>query len=142
MEDLRQQQKRYPPMTWPLASGLKVTKGENGFVLIEMLIATVLLGVVVTVFLASLATGSRAVVVVDTRIELTRLAQSQMEATLSQPYLSAPTSYPSIAAPSGYSVTAAAELLTGAGSDIQRIVVSVYRDGELRRTLEAFKFNQ
>ena len=142
MEDLRQHQKRSPPFVYLPGIGRGVAKSQGGFVLIEMLIATVLLGVVVLVFLSTLATGSKAVDVVDTRIELDRLAQSQMEFTLSQPFLLAPTSYPSIAAPPGYTVTAAAELLPGAGSDIQRVVVSVYRDGEPRRTLEAFKFSQ
>jgi prepilin-type N-terminal cleavage/methylation domain-containing protein len=142
MEDTRQHQKRNPPIALPPAIGLRVARRQGGFTLIEMLIATMLLGVVISVFLATLATGSRAVEVVDTRLELTRLAQSQMETTLSQPFLTAPASYPSIAAPPGYAVTAVAELLAGASPNIQRVVVSVYRDGEQRRTLEAFKFNQ
>ena len=142
MYDLRQNQSGSLPIVRPHAIALRVAKSQGGFSLIEMLIATMLLGMVVLVFLASLATGSRAVEVVDTRIELDRLAQSQMESTLSQPFLLAPASYPSIAVPPGYAVTVVAELLAGAGPDIQRVVVSVYRDGEQRRTLEAFKFNQ
>ena len=142
MEDFRQQQKRSPPNVWPPVIHLGAARSQSGFVLIEMLIATVLLGVVVVVFLSTLATGSIAVEVVNTRIELDRIAQSQMELTLSQPFLIAPASYSTIAVPSGYTVTSVAELISGAGPDIQRVVVSVYRDGEPRRTLEAFKFSQ
>ena len=142
MDDLKQNQNESLPIVRHRIIWLRVAKSQAGFSLIEMLIATALLGGVVLVFLAALATGSRAVDVVDTRIELDRLAQSQMESTLSQPFLLAPASYPGIPVPPGYAVTVVAELLAGAGPDIQRVVVSVYRDGVQRRTLEAFKFNQ
>ena len=123
---------------WPPVIGLRVARSQRGFVLIEMLIATVLLGVVVSIFLATLATGSRAVEVVDSRIEVNRLAQCQMETTLTQPFLAAPASYSSITAPPGYTITAEADTLVGLGPEIQRVVVSIFRDGEQLRTLEAF----
>ena len=120
------------------------TKGndQSGFILLEMLISTILLGTVIVVFLTSLSVGSRAGSVVDTRVELNRLAQTQMESTLSEPFVVAPTSYTSITAPSGYSVTNSAGPIGGAGPDIQKITVFVYLNGELRQTLEAYKFNR
>ena len=127
---------------FPTPARSEATRNQRGFVLVEMVMATVLLGGVVLVFLSTIATGSRAVSAVDSRIELDRIAQSQMEYTLSYPYLSAPVSYPSISVPSGYSVTASAEELQGTGPNIQRVIVDVYKNGELRRTLEAFKINQ
>ena len=142
MGDARRPQNPVHGSTSPSLTGVTRAPGHEGFILVETLMATLLLGTVVLVFLTALATGSRSVEVTNTSIELSRLAQSQMEVTLSGPYLVAPVTYPSIPAPSAYAVTAVAEAIQGTAPDIQRVIVSVYHDGELRRTLEAFKFSQ
>ena len=139
-----------PPGWSPKACSMKpipinndiAVEDQSGFILLEMLMSTLLLGTVIIVFLTSLSVGSRAGSVVDTRVEVNRLAQTQMEFALSETYLLAPASYTAIAAPPGYGVTVATEPLGTGGPDIQKITVSVYLNGELRRTLEAYKFNR
>ena len=135
-----QKQARLPGS--PFLTNPRLTKRQGGFILLETITATMLLSVVVLVFLSSLATASKSVSVMDTRIELTRLAQSQMEFILSEPYVAAPIAYPSIAVPSGYAVSVETESVQGADGNIQRVIVSVYHNGEIRRTLQTFKFNQ
>ena len=53
-----------------------------------------------------------------------------------------PATYTSITPNQGYSVTAEAFLVAGADDDIQRVVVTVYHDGALVLSAEAYKMNR
>lgn len=62
-------------------------KGENGFTLIEVVLALALLGIVAVAFLGGLAAGSRAILVADERATGESLARTQMEYVRQQEYI-------------------------------------------------------
>jgi type II secretory pathway pseudopilin PulG len=61
-------------------------KKENGFVLIEAIIALFLLGIVAIVFLLAIATANKAVIQSDIRTTAESLAYGQMEAIKDESY--------------------------------------------------------
>lgn len=115
--------------------------GEKGFLMVETIIAVGIGGTAVVVFFLAIATGSQGVAQVDRNITISNLAQSQMEFVHDQPYLTAPTTYPTITPPEGYSLTAVAEPVPGADDNIQKVTVTVFKQGDQVVLLEDFKLN-
>ena len=66
------------------------------------------------------------------------IAQNQMEYTKNALYVPSPHTYESIIPPSGYSVTSEAQDYNG-DANLEKIVVTVYRDGEVVQVLEDLK---
>ena len=117
--------------------------GEKGASLVESLIAIAILAIALTAFLAAFSTGSLSIRKADKRVTAETLARSQMEYTKSQVYLVAPSSYDALATlPTGYSITSVATAVGGRDGNIQRITVTVKRDGNILRVLEDFKLNR
>jgi type II secretion system protein I len=115
-------------------------KSENGFSLIEVLIAMAIIGIVAVGLLSALTTSSRAAIQTDEMDTARVLAQSQMEYVKKQPFLSSyeldeaiMSEYP------GYSVSIAAAPADERDVLIQKITVTVLRNGQAAAVLEGCK---
>lgn len=116
---------------------------EEGIGLVEVLVALSIMGSAVVMFLSSLSTGSKAVGSIYEQTTAENVAQSQLEYTKSQDYAVAPASYDNIASlPPGFTVSAEALAIADRDSNIQRITVTVYRDGEPVLIKEDYKVNR
>jgi len=83
------------------ARGMSLARSQKGLSLIEVLIAVAILGVVAVVFLSSLATSSKAIIIADERTNAESLTRSELEYVKSQPFSEASWSY--IVSTTGYS---------------------------------------
>ena len=82
---------------------------EQGFSLIEQIVAVALVAVVVTPFALLLSGLVRGASVSDAEVSMLILARSQMESVKKQPYQDLPASYTTISdMPEGYTVTTTA----------------------------------
>ena len=57
------------------------------------------------------------------------LARNQLELAFAAPYISPPTTYATVGVPNGYGITAVAEQFVSGDTNVQKIVVTVTRDG-------------
>lgn len=122
--------------------------------LAETLVAVALLGTAVVSLLMSLSTGSLAVGATRESIVGESIAQSQVAYTKAYPFVSGTTAYPGadvydatynphpIVLPDGYAVVVTASPTQDVDGNIQRIKVTVYKDGEDRVTVHDFKVNR
>ena len=118
-------------------------RGQRGESLIETLVGVGILGAIGVCLLTSLTTGMNAVGIVDEQSTAQHLAQVQLEDTKSHSYIVAPATYPTtVTPPDSYSVSVEAQPLPGAGDDIQKIVVTVSREGRALLIAEDFKVNR
>jgi prepilin-type N-terminal cleavage/methylation domain-containing protein len=122
----------------------KVVLHEGGLTLVEVLIALAILGVVGGIFASGLTMSSKLVITTQEMVAVDSLARDQMEDTKNQPYVEEATSYPSISIPTdlagqGYSISVLAEPLNTPDDGIQKITVTVTRNGESLFTFVDYK---
>jgi Tfp pilus assembly protein PilV len=122
---------------WPT-----VVDGQVGVGLVETLIAVAILGVTLVALLAAISAGSRGVAITEERVTAENLARSQMEYAKSEPYLTAPASYATVTPPAGYTVSAQATSIPGGDKSIQKITVTIARDGVKLLTVEDYKVDR
>jgi type II secretory pathway pseudopilin PulG len=123
--------------------GRRRRHGEDGVGLVETLIAVGILGLALTVLLAAVSTGSLAVTRTEERVTAENLARSQLEYTKSQGYLTPPASYLTVTpSPGGYDVAVDAASIPGTNSGIEKITVTVSRDGKTLLLVEDYKVNR
>ena len=116
---------------------------QEGIGLVEVLIALAITGGVVVLLCNTLSTGSRAVGIMQERTIAENVARAQLEFTRSQDYIPAPASYDVIESlPGDFTVSADASSVADRDENIQRITVTVYRDGDPILTEEDFKVNR
>jgi Tfp pilus assembly protein PilV len=114
--------------------------GEHGIGLVEALISVAILGLALTALLSAVSTGSMAVSRTDERVTAENLARSQLEYTKSQPYQALPASYVTVTpSPDDYGVIVAAEPVPGGDDSIEKITVTVTRNGEDLLVVEDYK---
>jgi len=128
----------------PALTGLKraVMDGQDGVGLVEVLVAVAILGVTLVAFLTAISTGSLGVATTEERVTAENLARSQLEYTKSQVYLAAPASYATVTPPTGYAVSADGASIPEGNSAIQKITVTVTRNGETLLTVEDYKVDR
>jgi len=119
---------------------------QEGFGLVEVLVAVAILGMTVVALLAALSTGSIGVATKDGQVTAANLARSQLEYTRSQSYAEL---YETVTPPAGYAVSVQTDSVPEAtsvpGADpstIQKITVTVTRNGETLLTVEDFKVDR
>ncbi len=125
--------------------GRRRRHGEEGVGLVETLIAVGILGLALTVLLAAVSTGSLATSRTEERVVAENVARSQLEYIKSQPYLTPPASYLTVTpSPGGYSVAADAVSISSpdTNNDIEKITVTVSRDGRTLLVVEDYKVNR
>ena len=115
---------------------------QRGLGLVETLVAVALLGTSVVAFAAGLSAGSIAVGEQDNAGVAQGLAQSQMEDTKSAAFSPGAGSYPTLAAPAGYSVSVGGSEGPGTDADLQKITVTVFRDGQSVLAVTGYKGNR
>ncbi len=116
---------------------------QEGFGLVEVLVALAIVATAVIMFLTALSTGSGTVGLMYERTTAENLARSQLEYTASQDYIPAPSSYDTVVSvPSTFTVSAEASPVADRDGNIQKITVTVYRDGEPILSMESFKVNR
>jgi len=122
---------------------------QEGFGLVEVLVAVAILGMTLVALLAALSTGAIGVATKDEQVTAANLARSQLEYTRDQPYAAPPGGYLTVTPPAGYTVSVQADSVPEAtsvpGADpstIQKITVTVTRNGETLLTVEDFKVDR
>ena len=115
---------------------------ERGVTLAETLVALAIFGIVAVVFLSGLTISSKAVMVNQERVAADSLAKSQMEYVRAQDYAA---SYSEIAIPAdlaaqGYDVGIGVEDVHV--DELQKITVTVDRNGDTAFTLVAYKVDR
>ena len=115
---------------------------ERGFGLVETLAAVAILGVAVVALVIGLSTGSITVREGNQGLVAQSLAQTQLEYVKDYPYDPAATTYPTVDTPEGYSIGVEAGSIPDADTDIQRITVTISRDGEAILTVKDYKVNR
>jgi len=110
-----------------------------GFGLVDAVIAVAVAGTAVVAFVAALSTGSLAVNELDEQTVAQRLAVSQLEEIKSSSY---ETSYSLVDTPSGYSISVGVSSTPDADVNIQKITVTISRDGEGIFTVANYKVNR
>lgn len=122
----------------------RLVDGSEGVALVEVLVAVAIIGIALVVLLSAVSTGSIGVAETEERVTAENLARSQLEYTKSQAYLAAPASYATVTPPSGYAVSAEAASIEDPETDgyIQKITVTVTREGETLLTVEDYKVDR
>jgi type II secretory pathway pseudopilin PulG len=117
--------------------------GESGMMLVETLIVVGIVGFALVGLLDALSSGALGVKNLTSRTEAASLVVAQMESIKGQPYVTPPTTYaPLVTVPGGYSLTSEGQSVPGADANVQRVVLTVTRDGQTVSTLESLKVNR
>ena len=115
---------------------------QKGISLVETLIAVAILGTAIVAFVVSLSVGSLAVNALDKETIAQGLAQTQMEYIKNCLYDPGATTYPILTPPATYSVTVSVSAVPGADANIQKITVTVSKDGMNLVTVTDYKVNR
>ena len=116
---------------------------EAGVGLVETLIAVGILGLALTALLSAVSTGSLASSRSQERVTAENMARSQLEYVKSQPYAAPPATYATVTpSPGGYAVSAAAEAIPNSDSSIEKVTVTVTRDGKTLFVTEDYKVDR
>lgn len=127
---------------WLAGAKACLVGNERGFGLVETLAAVAILGVAVVALVLGLSTGSITVREGNQELVAQSLAQTQLEYVKDYPYDPAATTYPTVDTPEGYSIGVEAGSIPDADTDIQRITVTISRDGEAILTVKDYKVNR
>ena len=121
---------------------IKMIQQQKGLGIPETLVAVAILGTAVVAFIAALSAGSIAVGAQDEEVVIQSLARSQLEYTKSYAYIPGATSYPTITIPENYVLAVAVNAIPGTDANIQKITVTVSRDGQVLLTVSDYKVNR
>ena len=112
---------------------------QRGLGLVETLVAVAILGTSVVAFATGLSAGSIAVREQDEIAVTQGLAQTQLEYTKSYAYNPGAVTYPAVAAPTGYTIAVGVSAVPGTDANMQKITVTVSREGQAIETVEGYK---
>ena len=132
-------QKMRKTMNQWLASAKAWVQDQRGLGLVESLVAVAIMGVVAVAFVVALSAGSIAVREGDQEVVAQRLARTQLEYIKSCPY---DTTYSTVGEPESYSISVGVDPTPDNDTDIQKITVTISRDGEDILTVEDYKVNR
>jgi type II secretory pathway pseudopilin PulG len=119
-----------------------MAQGQKGLGLVETLVAVALLGTSVVAFVVALSAGSIAVGEQDKETVAQSLAQTQVEYTKNYPYNPGAGTYPTVAAPAGYTISVGVSSIPGTDTNIQKITVTILRDGVNILMVSDYKVNR
>ena len=133
---------------------------QKGITLLETLAALALLAIIGVAFLSAIATSSITMANAEEKVEIDNLARAQMEYTKSGNYTDyiygppdippdytsldelAPADPYAISIPTGYSINVAAVALDSPDAGVQKITVTVSREGKDLLVMEGYKVNR
>ena len=107
--------------------------------MLEVLMAVVVFAVVGTAVLSGVSIAQISGSNLETQSTAENLARNQMESVFTQPYQPVPYTYTSVQLPPGYVAGAQAEEFVTGDGDIQRVIVTVSRDGQDILILETLR---
>lgn len=114
-----------------------------GTSLVEVLIALALMGGVVVMVLSTLSAGAKTIGTLDELTTAENVAQYQLEYTKSDTFQPLPATYDVISdPPANYSVTVEASAVPSRDANLQKIVVTVYHQGEVIVVKEGYKVDR
>jgi Tfp pilus assembly protein PilV len=119
----------------------RIYKSQRGIGLVETLIAVAILGTANVAFVTALSAGAISTGEHGQEVIAQRLAQNQIESIKNQVFNIAGT-YTPITAPSGYAIIIVKDAVPGADTDIQKITVTILRDGAGVFTVSDYKVNR
>jgi len=119
----------------------QIKDSQQGLGLVETLVAVAILGTALVTFISALSTGAMSVGVNEQETIAQRLAQSQIEYTQNLAFSPAG-AYPVIAVPAGYSLTVTTDSVPDGDVNIQKIIVTVLRDGASIFEVSGYKVNR
>ena len=122
-----------------LASAKSWVQDQRGLGLVESLVAVAIIGVAVVAFVMALSAGSIAVREGDQEVVAQRLARTQLEYIKSCPY---DTAYSTVDEPESYAISVGVGSIPDTDTDIQKITVTISREGEDVLTVEDYKVNR
>lgn len=102
---------------------------QKGLGLVEVLVALAILGTTVVAFVIALSTGSLTITEQNKETTAQSLAQTQMEYTKNYAYAAGATTYPVLTPPATYTVTVGVTTPSGGDTNIQKVTVTVLKDG-------------
>jgi type II secretory pathway pseudopilin PulG len=117
-------------------------KREAGLGLVETLVAVAILGTCVAAFAAGFSTGSLAAGEQRTEAVAQELAQNELEYIKNAAFAPGAGTYPAVAAPPGYTIDVAVATVPGADAGIQKVTVTILRDGEAVLDLTDYKVDR
>ena len=121
----------------------KLKGNETGMTVIETLIAMVILGLVVSAFLGSLATASKTTGISNERAIAESLVRSEIEYVKNCTYQYLASEYPlnpDLSVPTGWTVPpATVELVHGSDDGIQKVTITAEHNGEAVLSVEIYK---
>ena len=117
-------------------------RNHRGSMLLESVIAVGILGTVLSTSIHVLATGSRAIGTVQALTTAQGIARSQLEYTKSISYCAPPCSYATIDVPTPYTVTAEAQTYSETDTNLEYVVVTVYKDGRSLTQIKELRVNR
>ncbi len=117
---------------------------QRGMGLAECIVAFAILVVTVTAFVAALSAGSIAVGEQDEQVAAQRLVRTQLEYVKGYPYNPSAVTYPIADTLQGYVISVQVGSIPEASgnTDIQKITVTIQRDGASILTGEDYKVNR
>jgi type II secretion system protein I len=120
----------------------KLKSPQQGFTLIEVLVALAILGIIAAVFMYALASSSRSTSLSDERTLAESLARTEMEYEKSFGYVPAPWQKQVTTLPAGYadfSVSVSASLVHATDDGLQLITIVVSHGAKTVYTLTGYK---
>jgi type II secretory pathway pseudopilin PulG len=117
----------------------RLSSREDGFLLIEALIALALIGILAVTFSSGFGTGSKALTMTDERETAKNLAESQMEYVYDLPFASSYSPAPIGSEYPNYSADITTTNITSRDGSIQKITVIIKHHGEEVLRLEGDK---
>jgi Tfp pilus assembly protein PilV len=119
----------------------RISDSQKGLGLVETLVAVAIIGTALVTFISSLSSGAISVSDNEQETIAQSLAQSQIEYTQNLAFSPAG-AYPAITTPAGYSVTVNTGSVAGTDVNIQKITVTVLRNGISIFTVSSYKVNR
>ncbi len=128
--------------TRPRQSLIEAIRGTGGALMLDAVIAMLTFSMVGFAVMGGLSTTQLSSSAVEGQSLAENLARNQLELAFTLPYISPPTTYPTVSVPAGYGITAVAEEYVSGDANLQKIVVTVNRDGATVLVMETLRVTQ
>ena len=117
-------------------------RAERGSGIVESLVAVSLVAVAIVGFVMALSTGSTAVNVGAQETVAQQLARTQLEYVKGYPYDPEALAYPTVDAPGDYVISVDVDAVPGTDDGIQKVTVTIAREGESILTIDEYKVDR